>query len=200
MTHPLSYSEMVAKLAKPGADIIAQMTAHQANLLHMAVGMAGESAEIETAFKKIWNDVFEPSLQGISGLKRDAINELGDFEFYFEGILQGLSESSDAVAKAAAMPAHRIPYPTVAIDALGHEARVVLGQVKKHAICGDPLLISTVRPSLIAIASALATIAASLGVTRHEARARNMDKLAKRYPGFEYSNQAASARADKEAE
>src|SRR5688572_16463821 len=35
------------------------------------------------------------------------------------------------------------------------------------------------------------------GISREETLARNVDKLAKRYPGLEYSNEAAKARRDK---
>ena len=42
VTHP----ELVAALAKPGADIVATLTAEDAPSLHMAVGIAGEAGEL----------------------------------------------------------------------------------------------------------------------------------------------------------
>jgi NTP pyrophosphatase (non-canonical NTP hydrolase) len=79
MTHP----ELVANLAKPGADIVATMSAEKAHLLHMAVGVAGEAGELLDAVKKavIYNK--ELDLENV-------IEELGDLEFYMEGIRQGL--------------------------------------------------------------------------------------------------------------
>lgn len=197
MTHPLSYSEMVAKLAKPGADIITQMTAHQAHLLHMAVGMAGESAELEMALLAVWVDVFEQDLRDADpSVVDNAVKELGDIEFYLEGFNQGVNECllcSGAICTGSMSPLE-------AMNRLSLSTRQTLDMVKKYAIYGVDLDGVELDEHIQVIHVALDRVAASLGVTRDEARARNMDKLAKRYPGFEYSNQAASARADKGAE
>ena len=79
ITHP----ELVAALAKPGADIVATLTAEAAHSLHMAVGIAGEAGELLDAVKKaaIYHKPIDRS---------NVIEELGDLEFYMEGLRQGL--------------------------------------------------------------------------------------------------------------
>lgn len=88
ITHP----ELVKALAKPGADIVAGMDADAANLLHMAVGIAGEAGEIIDAVKK----------HVIYGQRLDRINlieELGDMEFYLEGLRQEIRVTRETVLR-----------------------------------------------------------------------------------------------------
>lgn len=77
------YPDMVKALAKPGADIIASLTPEKAHMLHMAVGISGESGELLDAIKKavIYNKVLDID---------NVIEELGDLEFYMEGLRQRL--------------------------------------------------------------------------------------------------------------
>lgn len=78
------YGKMVNNLAKPGKDIIETLTPEKAHLLHMAVGVSGEAGELLDAVKKavIYNK--ELDLENV-------IEELGDLEFYMEGLRQVLS-------------------------------------------------------------------------------------------------------------
>lgn len=78
-----THSLMVSALAKPGASIISGMTASDAHNLHMAVGISGEAGELLDAVKKsaIYNKPLDIS---------NVIEELGDLEFYMEGLRQGL--------------------------------------------------------------------------------------------------------------
>ncbi len=46
------YSEMVAALAKPGEKIASELTGEDAHLIHMAIGISGESGELLDAIKK----------------------------------------------------------------------------------------------------------------------------------------------------
>lgn len=79
MTHP----ELVKALAKPGANIAYQLTPANAHILHMAVGVCGEAGELIDAVKKaaIYNKPID---------RENVIEELGDLEFYMEGLRQGL--------------------------------------------------------------------------------------------------------------
>lgn len=77
------HAEMVAALAKPGADIVATLDADKAHALHMAVGIAGESGELLDAIKK--HVVYNKPLD-----RANVVEELGDLEFYMEGLRQGL--------------------------------------------------------------------------------------------------------------
>lgn len=79
VTHP----ELVAALAKPGADIVATLTAEDAHSLHMAVGIAGEAGELVDAVKKA--AIYRKPID-----RANVVEELGDLEFYMEGLRQGL--------------------------------------------------------------------------------------------------------------
>ena len=75
MTHP----ELVKALAKPAPQIIAELTPTNAHLLHMAVGICGEAGELIDAVKKA----------ALYNKPLDLVNmkeELGDLEFYMEGL------------------------------------------------------------------------------------------------------------------
>lgn len=76
---PLQFEHMVAVLAKDGALIIAEMTPENMHLLHMAVGISGEGGELLDAVKKaaIYNKPID---------RANVIEELGDLEFYMEGL------------------------------------------------------------------------------------------------------------------
>jgi NTP pyrophosphatase (non-canonical NTP hydrolase) len=78
----INFHEMVATLAKPGADIIATLTPENAHALHMAVGISGEAGELLDAVKKAV--IYNKSLDRVN-----VIEELGDLEFYMEGLRQG---------------------------------------------------------------------------------------------------------------
>lgn len=79
----IKHNEMVAALAKPGTDIVATLSPESAHLLHMAVGVSGEAGELLDAVKKsaIYNKPLDVA---------NVIEELGDLEFYMEGLRQGL--------------------------------------------------------------------------------------------------------------
>ena len=71
---PPAYQRMVGSLVKPANDILASLTPERVNLIHMAVGVCGEVAEL------------------IEGVRRgDVTNiaeETGDVIFYLVGIMQ----------------------------------------------------------------------------------------------------------------
>jgi hypothetical protein len=64
------HKEMVLRLGKPGAAILATLTPEDCNLVHMGGCLMGEAAELYEACNEI------------SCTKNDIIEELGDFEFY----------------------------------------------------------------------------------------------------------------------
>jgi len=79
----MNHQELVANLAKQGIDIVAELKPEQAFVLHMAVGISGESGELLDAIKK-WA-IYQKPLD-----VDNVIEELGDLEFYLEGIRQKL--------------------------------------------------------------------------------------------------------------
>ena len=89
----INHSDMVAQLAKPGQDIVDQLTAGDAHTLHMAVGISGESGELLDAVKKAVMYRKQIDMENI-------IEELGDLEFYMEGLRQGLGITREETIEA----------------------------------------------------------------------------------------------------
>jgi len=77
----ISHPELVKALCKPGEEIVDGMNPHRAHLLHMGVGVCGEAGELMDAIKQS-AIYFKP-------INRDnVVEELGDLEFYMEGLRQ----------------------------------------------------------------------------------------------------------------
>lgn len=93
MHKSLPYHEFVNALAKPGAQIASEMDGHSAHLLHMAVGIAGEAGELLDAIKKttIYNKPLDLD---------NVIEELGDLEFYMEGLRQRIGITREECTSA----------------------------------------------------------------------------------------------------
>lgn len=84
------YGKMVHILAKPGAIIAQEMTASDAHLLHMTIGISGEAGELLDAIKK--SVIYQKPLD-----RTNVIEELGDLEFYMEGLRQAINISREEV-------------------------------------------------------------------------------------------------------
>jgi NTP pyrophosphatase (non-canonical NTP hydrolase) len=80
----IKHDEMVRGLVKSGQTIADEMTAEDAHLIHMGVGVCGEAGELIDAIKKQVIYRKELNLENV-------IEELGDLEFFMEGIRQGLN-------------------------------------------------------------------------------------------------------------
>lgn len=79
----MQHSEMVTGLAKDGQEILDQITPAQVHEWHMATGVSGEAGELLDAVKK--NVVYQRPID-----RENVIEELGDLEFYMEGLRQSL--------------------------------------------------------------------------------------------------------------
>ena len=79
----IKHDEMVKALAKSGDAIIAGLDNSKAHAIHMAIGISGESGELLDAIKK--HVVYNKPLD-----RANVVEELGDLEFYMEGLRQGL--------------------------------------------------------------------------------------------------------------
>lgn len=77
------HAKLVAVLAKPGQVIADEMTGFDAHMIHMAVGVSGEAGELLDAIKK--RVIYRKPLD-----RENVIEELGDLEFYLEGLRQSL--------------------------------------------------------------------------------------------------------------
>lgn len=86
----VTFGDMVANLAKPGIDIIKELTPTQADMLHMGVGVSGEAGELLDAIKKYC--IYQKDLD-----KNNIVEELGDIEFYIERIRQIINVSRSQI-------------------------------------------------------------------------------------------------------
>lgn len=89
----IDFGDMVSRLAKPGQVIADEMTASNAHILHMAVGVSGEAGELLDAVKKAV--IYQKPLDRVN-----VIEELGDLEFYMEGLRQELNISRSETLEA----------------------------------------------------------------------------------------------------
>jgi len=78
------------------------------------------------------------------------------------------------------------------------EAGELLDAVKKHAIYNKPLDRENIVEELGDLEFYMEQLRQNVGVTREETLVANMAKLAVRYNGMKYSDQAAQNRADKQ--
>ena len=92
MFKEVNHRLMVAELAKSGEDIVKTLSPSMAHNLHMAVGVSGEAGELLDAIKKY--TVYNKPLD-----LENVIEELGDLEFYMEGLRQGLGITREETLK-----------------------------------------------------------------------------------------------------
>jgi NTP pyrophosphatase (non-canonical NTP hydrolase) len=78
-----NHSELVAALKKPGQAIIDSLTPEKADAWHMASCTPSEAGELFDAVKK-WV-LYEKPID-----RKNVVEELGDLEFYMEGLRQNL--------------------------------------------------------------------------------------------------------------
>lgn len=87
------HKKLVFELAKPGKDIVDELTPMQAFALHMAIGVSGEAGELLDTIKKF--AIYQKPLDFTN-----LVEELGDIEFYLEGIRQAFSLDREDILKA----------------------------------------------------------------------------------------------------
>lgn len=73
---------MVERLTKPGQNIIADLTPHSADLLHVSSNLLIEAAELADPIAKLAYYGKELGPEALANI----IEELGDMEFYMERI------------------------------------------------------------------------------------------------------------------
>lgn len=89
----IKFEDMVKSLAKPGETILAELKSSDCHNLHMAMGATGEMGEVVDLIKKAI--FYRKEID-----RKALIEELGDVEFYLEGIRQGFGISREAVINA----------------------------------------------------------------------------------------------------
>lgn len=92
-TQVTDYPQFVASLCKSGEKIIQDLSPSRAHLLHMAVGVSGEAGELLDVVKK--SAIYDKPLD-VAHLAE----ELGDIEFFLQGIYNELHLSREQVLLA----------------------------------------------------------------------------------------------------
>lgn len=87
------YHMFVMRLAKPGKDILQNLSANDTHLMHMLLGLSGEVGELIDGLKK-------SIIYGKPPDEENVIEELGDIEFYLQGIRSSLLLSREECISA----------------------------------------------------------------------------------------------------
>lgn len=175
-----AFAQMVEDLVKDGEEIRLSLTAKKCDLLHMAVGVAGEASELTEA-------VYIADIKNV-------IEECGDIEFYMQrlNVLTGglLLREEKADARVDALTCVNI------------EAGQVLDVVKKHVIYNKESAFDLIAPALQKLANALDQFYGCTYATKQQAMEHCLNKLLKgenaRYAAGTYSDEAAATRSDKD--
>lgn len=169
------HQQMVARLAKPGADIIASLTPVKAHLWHMASCIMGEVAELITGIDSCDGD--------------NILEELGDIEFYLEGYRQGAGISRSDLTGEPTVDNK----PRLLVQVSGD----LFDVIKKHVIYGQPFDRTRAIHYLTDIDYLLCQVRDGYGWSHQDVLDANYRKLSKRYPEGGYTDRAATVRADK---
>jgi len=188
----IQHPEMVKGLAKSGAQIINDFTPDTAHILHMAIGIAGESGELASVI----HSKFE--FEAID--KKNVVEELGDLEFYLEGFRQGLGISRlETIVDDTSYDMDRGIMSSAKNGAmfLNIASSILLDQIKKVAFYVKPVNTDNVVKSLIKIEGHMYILRKCFYITYEQTLEHNIAKLGDRYQGHQYSDEQAIARADK---
>lgn len=92
-TTEANHSELIEQLLKPGRDIAVNMDAANANLIHLALGIAGEAGELVDCIKKA-------AIYGQHLDMQNLVEEMGDLEFYLGALRQAVFVDRETILKA----------------------------------------------------------------------------------------------------
>ena len=182
------HSEMVFKLAKSGEAILETLTSNKAHVWHMASCIMGEAAELMVSVNKDCpNEIDRPN----------QIEELGDIEFYLEGLRQGLDIfHMEVTGRILTAP---LPPVVFDVDGIVVEAANIFDACKKWIIYEKEVDCEALYDALARFELYMADFREEHNITHEEVIRANMAKLAKRYGAdYNYSNAAAQNRADKQ--
>jgi NTP pyrophosphatase (non-canonical NTP hydrolase) len=189
----INHPDMVKQLAKSGEDIIKDMTPGAMHLLHMAVGISGESGELLEAILDV------ESFQHVD--EENVKEELGDMEFYLEGYRQEIQvlREDTITYQDEDFSHHGISFLGATLDfaRLSAASGKLLDDTKKMAIYAKSLDIDLAIKHLKEVELYLESIRQHFGILYEETIDHNIDKLGIRYKGHNYSNEQAQNRADK---
>lgn len=109
-----TYAAFVAALKKSGEQLCVETTSAKADANHMVIGLVGEAGELVDAVKR-WT-VYNKALD-----RDNVVEELGDIEFYLEGLRQRLGIHRDETIQANIKKLSARYYQLQYTDAQAHE-------------------------------------------------------------------------------
>lgn len=177
------YIEFVKSRAKGGDAILLSLTPEKCHLLHMAIGISGEAAELLEAH-----------------VEEDAENveeELGDLLFYLTGATFAFKEWNYPIEAPPLIEASNYPNLDIA-DAVVAAAGNFLDLVKKYTVYNKPFDEIALSGALAIVLNEIEIFATVFELNIPDLVNENMTKLLKRYANG-YSDKAAQERADKPA-
>ena len=172
------HQHMVAALVKAPDEIIATLDTDRVDVLHGVIGVVGEVGEIVNAIRGIMD-------------RENLIEELGDIEFYMTQVRARLGIDFEPVPLEE-RGTYGFDFHTLVI-----EAADLLDITKKVVIYNRTLDADDFKTPLRNIDRQLSALRDAHRITRQETLQGNIDKLAKRYPDFQYTDQRAEDRMDK---
>lgn len=89
----IEHQQLVSRLKKPGEQILVSTTALECDINHMIFGIVGEVGELVDVLKK--HTIYRKPLD-----LDHVIEEMGDLEFYLEGLRQALIITREETLKA----------------------------------------------------------------------------------------------------
>lgn len=183
MINKATYLSMVQKLSKPNDEVVSALSVDKrGHLVHMTLGIVGESKEAYDA----WSKAVYTSTASVNGrIVKEATKELGDMLFYITGAADALKLN---------LPDGIMHIGTA--RSLVSDAAVLAEFVKKYIMYENDKYLPDLITALEHVYAALCAMAAGLRVPMAEIRQVNYDKLSERYNGLKYSNEAAVERKD----
>lgn len=192
------HADLVRALTKPGADILKHLTPERADAIHMAIGVAGEAGELLDGVRAL--QIHRPisSRNSLSVAQQAAmvnvIEELGDIEFYLEGL-----RSRYGVQRIDLVRSVRMECPVLdAVAGIVVASAALLDTVKKEVIYNKPINLASLADYMGDLEGHLAELRESLCISRSETLDEVWNKLGKRYASGSYSDQQAQQRLDKQ--
>lgn len=173
---PVVFEDMVSKLFKRSATL-------EADLMHAAVGMSGESTELIVAYYK--ND------------KVNLLEELGDFRFYLQFIFHTFGWSHQSFQVPDTVQGYYANHATSLAVASGD----VLDLIKKTWVYGKEIDVLALYDAVALVYFHYNQLAFNAGIDENAIKAANVYKLVTgpkaRFAEGYYTDAAAIARADK---
>lgn len=134
-------------------------------------------------FVGIMDEVYELNIAQTNNHKKNVVEELGDMLFYTEGLIQDFDIN---IAEHKFFPLSR-----------DETYQILARTVKRHVFYEQELDMKNLFNCYLNLIGWIKFDANGLGLTIADVQENNMDKLAERYPNYDYTDKKANERVDK---